>query len=102
MQDVGADDEAFEDDDQAVEAENEAEAPPVVVVGGDGYGDHGADEGDHASEGGDDLQEAAEDRPEGRPWDADEFEAYEPEDAYDERIEGGCAPPVDERAAGGF
>jgi hypothetical protein len=94
-------------DDQAFEKTRsrrgiKAETPPVVVVGSNGNGDHGADEGDHASECWDDLEEAAQDRPERRPGHADEFEPDEPENAHDERIECGCAPPIDERAAGGF
>ena len=97
MQDVGTDDEAFEDDDEAVETEDEAEAP--LIVAAEGYGEDGADEGDHAAVGRDDLQQAAEPGPERGEGDVDEFEADKPEDSDDEGVEGGSAPPVHEGGA---
>ena len=100
MKDVGADDEAFEDDDEAVESEDEAQAP--LVVSAEGYGEDRTDESDHASEGGDDLEEATENCPEGSPWDVDELKADEPEDAHDEGVERGGAPPCNESVACGF
>jgi hypothetical protein len=57
VENVGADDEAFEDDDQAVEAEYEAKPP--LVVSAEGYSEYRTNERDHAAEGGDDLKEAA-------------------------------------------
>jgi len=51
-----------------------------------GYREDGADEGDHGTEGRDDLQESSEDCPEGREWNADQFEADQPEDTYDEGV----------------
>lgn len=93
MQNVGADDEAFKDDDDAVEAEDQAETP--FVVSGDGYGEHRADEGNHAAEGGDDLEQAAEDCPEWSEGDADQLQSDQPENSYDEGVERGGAPPVE-------
>ncbi len=100
VQYVRADDETFEDNDQAVESEYEAEAP--FVVSAEGYREDRADEGDHAAEGGDDLEQAAEDCPEWSPRNTDQFQAYEPENADDQRIEGGRSPPVEQRIAGGL
>ena len=93
VQNVRADDEAFEDNDQTVESEHQAEAPFVVAA--EGNGEDWADESDHASEGGDDLEEAAKDCPEGRPRNTDEFEADEPENTDDESVERGGSPPVE-------
>lgn len=56
MKDVWTDDEAFEDDDEAVESEYQTEAP--LVVSAEGNGQNWTDEGDHSSICGDELQEA--------------------------------------------
>ncbi len=61
VQDIGADDKAFKDGDQAVETEYQAKTPFVMPA--EGHCEHWTDEGDHASEGGDDLEQAAKDRP---------------------------------------
>jgi hypothetical protein len=100
VQDVGADDEAFEDGDEGVEAEDEAEVPAVGVIG-KGDGEDGADEGEHAAEAGDELEEGGEDGPEGSERDAEDLETDEPEGGYDEGVEGDGAAPVEEGAAGG-
>jgi len=100
MKNVRADDEAFENDNEAVETKDESQAPFVVT--GNGYCEDRTDKRDHASEGWDDLKQAAEDCPERRPRDANQLEPNEPEDSDDERVKSGGAPPGYESAAGCF
>jgi len=97
MQHVRTDNEAFEDDDQAIEAENKAEAPLVVSAEGDR--ENRADKRDHASEGRDDLEQAAEDRPERSEGHMDQLQPDKPQNTDDERIECGGSPPVEQRSA---
>jgi hypothetical protein len=101
VQDVRGDDQAFEDDDEAVKSEDHSQTPPLIVSA-EGNGEDGADEGDHASEGWDDLEQTAEDGPEERPGNVNQPEADEPEDAYDECVEGSGSPPMHEGCASGF
>lgn len=94
MQDVGADHEAFKNDDEAVEPEDQAETPFIVPA--KRYGEYGKDESDHTAKGGDDLEETTQDSPERGEGDADQLQPNQPEDGYDESVQRGGSPPVDQ------
>jgi len=84
MKHVRAYDQTFEDRDHSIKPKYQTKPPFIMTT--KGYREDGADEGDHGTEGRDDLQESSEDCPEGREWNADQFEADQPEDTYDEGV----------------
>ena len=61
MQNVRADDQAFENHDQPVEPKDKPEAPLVMTAEGDRQ--HRSDERDHAAEGRNELQQRPEESP---------------------------------------
>ena len=102
VEDVGLDDEAVEDGDEGVEAEEVAEAVPVVAfVDGEEEGEDGADKAEGGADAGDELAESANEGPERCPGDVQEPEADPPEEADNKGVEGGGLPPAEERAAYG-